>query len=58
MMFISWGFVAFYHDHLELKQALDYPDQIMADYTVRVVPTIARGLIIAGLLAAIMSSFD
>lgn len=55
---ISWGFVAFYHDHPALAAGLDHPDQVMAHYTVRFVPIIARGVIMAGLLAAMMSSFD
>ena len=55
---ISWGFVAFYHDNPALKEALDHPDKVMADYTVRFVPMIARGVIMAGLMAAMMSSFD
>jgi len=54
----SWGFVAFYAQHPELKAAIVHPDQVLPDFTVRFLPPVFRSLIMAGVLAALMSSLD
>jgi SSS family transporter len=53
---VSWGFVAFYHTN-PAAQAPDHPDQILVNYALNFTPVIVRGLILAGLLAALMSSY-
>ena len=55
---VAWGLVAFYHQNPAVKDSMDHPDQVLAHYVVRYVPILVRGLILAGLLAAMMSSFD
>ena len=55
---VAWGLVAFYSQNLDIRETMDHPDQVLAHYVVRYVPTLVRGLIMAGLLAAMMSSFD
>lgn len=55
---VSWGFVAFYYKNPDMRASLDHPDQVLAHYVVGFVPILVRGLIMAGLLAAIMSTFD
>ena len=58
VVLVSWGFVAFYHENPVIRATIDHPDQVMAHYVVGHVPNLVRGLIMAGLLAAIMSTFD
>jgi solute:Na+ symporter, SSS family len=55
---VSWGLVAFYHQNPDIKATMDHPDQVVAHYVVGYVPMLIRGVIIAGLLAAMMSTFD
>jgi SSS family transporter len=57
IVFISWGLIAFYHTNAA-AEAPAHGDQVMANYVVNFVPILVRGLIMAGLLAAVMSSFD
>lgn len=54
----SWGFVAFYAQHPELKEAITHTDQVLPDFVVTQLPTMFRSLIMAGVLAALMSSLD
>ena len=55
----AWAFVAFYHDNQAAQMGLEHSDQLVAHYTVNFVPfALVRGLMLAGLLAAMMSSFD
>ncbi|MBI83925.1 MAG: hypothetical protein CMJ45_02895 [Planctomyces sp.] len=55
----SWGFVAFYAQQPELKATIqNVPDQVLPDFVVRNLPHVFRSLIMAGVLAALMSSFD
>ena len=54
----SWGFVAFYAQHPELKAGIEHPDQVMPDFVLRNLPRVFRSLIMAGVLAALMSSLD
>ena len=37
---------------------MDHPDQVFTHYVSRYVPIVLRGVILAGLLAAMMSTFD
>ena len=57
IVLVSWGLIAFYHTNSAVE-APPHPDQVMAHYVVHYVPILVRGLIMAGLLAAMMSSFD
>ena len=54
----AWGFVAYYEQNTVAKAMIDHPDQVMPTYVVDNVPFLVRGLIMAGLLAAMMSTFD
>ena len=54
----SWGFVAFYAQHPELKEAITHPDQVLPDFVLREVPHLLRSLVMAGVLAALMSTLD
>ena len=54
---VAWGLIAFYHTNTSVT-APAHPDQAMPQYVVQYVPVLMRGLIMAGLLAAMMSSFD
>ena len=55
---VAWGFIAYYEQNSEAKAAIEHADQVMAHYVVGNVPILVRGLIMAGLLAAMMSTFD
>ena len=58
LYFAGIGFVAYYSRHPELLAALDAPNKVLPHFVVHVLPTGVRGLIIAGLFAATMSSVD
>jgi len=55
---VAWGFVAYYHVNPEAAAVISQPDEVMAHYVVGHVPILVRGMIMAGLLAAMMSTFD
>jgi len=57
-MFASWGFVAFYTKNPEFAEGIVHPDQVLPHFVVHQLPTLLRSLIMAGVLAALMSSFD
>ena len=54
----AWGFVAYYEQNAAAKAMIDHPDQVMPSYVAGHLPVLVRGLIMAGLLAAMMSTFD
>ena len=56
--FASWGFVAFYHQNPQLAEGIVHTDQVLPYFVVNQLPTLIRSLIMAGVLAALMSSFD
>ncbi len=58
VVLVSWGLVSFYSINPNIKVTMDHPDQVLAHYVVGYVPILVRGLIMAGLLAAMMSTFD
>ena len=58
VMPVSWGFVAFYQKFPDLAEPIQHTDQVLPTFVVQQLPTIVRGLIMAGVLAALMSSFD
>ncbi len=55
---ISWGLVAFYHIYPELTARIEHTDQVLPHFVVTQLPVLFRSLIMAGVLAALMSSFD
>ena len=55
---VSWGFVAFYVKYPELSGSIEHPDQVLPHFVVQQLPVILRSLLMAGVLAALMSSFD
>jgi SSS family transporter len=55
---IGVGFVAYYHEHPELQATLKSPDRVMPHFTVNFLPGGFRGLVIAGIFAATMSSMS
>jgi len=55
---IGIGFTAFYHDHADMRASLSSADRVMPHFTVNVLPTGLRGLVIAGIFAATMSSMS
>ena len=54
----AWGFVAFYAQNPELKAAIPHPDQVLPAFVATQLPHFVRSLIMAGVLAALMSSLD
>lgn len=54
----AWGFVAFGAKNPEWKATIDHPDQILPAFAVTFLPPVFRSLIMAGVLAALMSSLD
>jgi SSS family transporter len=58
LMFIGVALVAYYAIHPELSQTLLRADRIMPHFTVNVLPTGAKGLLVAGILAATMSTIS
>jgi sodium-coupled monocarboxylate transporter 8/12 len=55
---IGIGLSAYYLEHPELAATLQSPDRIMPHFTVNILPQGARGLVIAGIFAATMSSMS
>jgi len=55
---VAWGFIAYYEQNLEAKALIEHADQVMVHYIGGNVPILVRGVILAGLLAAMMSTFD
>jgi sodium-coupled monocarboxylate transporter 8/12 len=55
---IGVGFVAYYQEHPELRATLTSADRVMPHFTVNILPTGFRGLVIAGVFAATMSSIS
>ena len=55
---IAWGMIAFYDRHPDLSSSLSHPDQVLPHFVVSQVPVIIRGLIMAGILAAMMSTLS
>lgn len=55
---IGVGFAAYYHDQPELRATLTNADRVMPHFTVNVLPAGLRGLVIAGIFAATMSSMS
>jgi SSS family transporter len=55
---IGIGFTAFYHDHAGMRASLTSADRVMPHFTVNVLPAGLRGLVIAGIFAATMSSMS
>jgi SSS family transporter len=53
---LGLGFVVYYDAHPALASTLEKPDQIMPHFVVHVLPLGVRGLIVAAILAATMSS--
>ena len=54
----SWGFVAYYHLHPEEAWKIGHTDEVLPRFVIDHLPIILRSLIMAGVLAALMSSFD
>jgi SSS family transporter len=54
----AWGIVAFYAKHPELHANVTHPDQIVPDFAVRYLPAGLRSLVMAGVLAALLSTLD
>ncbi len=54
----AWGFVAYYHLHPEEAAQIAHTDQVLPQFVIKHLPVILRSLIMAGVLAALMSSFD
>ncbi|MEZ5344951.1 MAG: sodium/solute symporter [Pyrinomonadaceae bacterium] len=55
---IGIGFVAYYQTNPELAGTLTNPDRVMPHFTVNILPDGLRGLVIAGIFAATMSSMS
>jgi SSS family solute:Na+ symporter len=52
------GFVAYYQLHPQLRATLTSPDRVLPHFTVNVLPVGLRGLVLAGIFAATMSSIS
>ena len=50
--------VAFYHENTEAAASIMHTDEVMAHFVVNEIPVVLRGVIMAGLFAALMSTFD
>ena len=57
-MSVAWGFIAYYNENPGEAARIIQADEVMAHYIVGHMPNLVRGLIMAGLLAAMMSTFD
>lgn len=55
---IGVGFVAYYLEHPALRATLPNADRVLPHFTVHVLPAGLRGLVIAGIFAATMSSMS
>ncbi len=56
--FIGLGFVAYYRTNPALRASLPKPDQILPHFITNVLPSPLPGLVIAGILAATMSTLS
>ena len=57
--FTAWGFVAFYHDNPAAREGMTHDDQVLAHYMINFVPPyLFRAVMLAALLASMMSTFD
>ncbi len=56
--FIGLAFVAYYKQHPALQASLPKPDQVLPHFVTNVLPTPLPGLVIAGILAATMSTLS
>lgn len=57
-MLASWGFVAFYHKFAQTAGTFEHPDQVLPHFIAQQLPVVLRSLMMAAILAALMSSFD
>lgn len=55
---VAWGFVAYYSQHPELKRQVAHPDMVLPHFVLLNLPLIMRSLVMGGVLAALMSTFD
>jgi SSS family solute:Na+ symporter len=55
---VAWGLVAFCSVNSAAASRIEHTDKLVAWYIVHYVPAGAKGLILAGLLGAMMSTFD
>ncbi len=55
---VAWGFVAYYSQHPEREQEITHPDMVLPHFVLLNLPLIMRSLVMGGVLAALMSSFD
>lgn len=55
---VAWGFVAYYSQHPELERTITHPDMVLPHFVLLNLPFIMRSLVMGGVLAALMSSFD
>jgi Na+/proline symporter len=55
---VGLGFVAYYRSHPALSASLSNPDQILPHFVTHVLPSPLPGLVIAGILAATMSTLS
>ena len=55
---VAWGFVAYYSQHPELKRQITHPDMVLPHFVLLNLPLIMRSLVMGGVLAALMSTFD
>ncbi len=55
---VAWGFVAYYSQHPELKRQISHPDMVLPHFVLLNLPLIMRSLVMGGVLAALMSTFD
>ena len=55
---IGLGFTAFYRDHPAMRESLTSADRVLPHFTVGVLPVGLRGLVIAAIFAATMSSMS
>ena len=58
LYFCGVSFVAYYALHPDLAATLSSPDRVLPHFTVNVLPTGLRGLVLAGIFAATMSSIS
>lgn len=56
--FIGLGFVAYYRAHPALHATLQKPDQVLPHFVTNVLPAPLPGIVIAGILAATMSTLS
>ena len=54
----AWGLVAYYHENAEAAASVGHKDNVLAVFVVAQMPVVLRGVIMAGLFAALMSTFD